>query len=135
MYAWQMHFVTLLFVGLSGKEAEKRSKLCSTVVLVLLLPWMLLGLLLLLLCFNVHLLIVTLSLMGLRILYLQSKHQTNKVTSGKQRQTRRGGAIAVDVNANVLYPRSDEEDLQDESSEEDCERDDSFDESCGVEVD
>lgn len=64
MYAWQMHFVTLLFVGLSGKEAEKRSKLCSTVVLVLLLPWMLLGLLLLLLCFNVHLLIVTLSLVS-----------------------------------------------------------------------
>lgn len=50
-------------------------------------------------------------------------------------RTRRGGAIAVDVNANVLYPRSDEEDLQDETSEEDCERDDSFDESCGVEVD
>ncbi|XP_047494636.1 uncharacterized protein LOC125042790 [Penaeus chinensis] len=133
MYAWQklyqMLFATLLFVGLNGKEAEKRSRLCTKAVIILLLPWFLLGILLLMLYFDVHLLIVTVSLMGFRILYLQSKAKASNVTDSKYKDFRRR-EITVDMNANVLYNISDEEDLTDASSEGDYNEDDSFYESC-----
>ncbi|XP_042884530.1 uncharacterized protein LOC122261087 [Penaeus japonicus] len=125
---YQLLYATLLFMGFGGREADHRSRLCTRAVVILLSPWVILTILLLLLYIDASLLIVTLSLIAFRILYLQSKVNPNKmIVSQRCRRLERN--LYLDLNSNVLILTSDEEELE-ESSEGDFNCNDSFYESC-----